>query len=167
MNAVKYLSHSNQFNRPQLLNCQLHPHRQLWGVTSSHLARSGELERMLSLERAESQRLRGAVAEDDHGDKTNEVKGVSLLPFKTQNAHAIYLYDETCQNDFDSIRCGECLFGMPSRQSWQRGQLKQKHEMLRETPRKRSPDGKRMEKMELGINRINYIGMLFSTSQHF
>ena len=54
------------------------------------------------------------------------------------------------QNDFDSIRCGERLFGMPSRRSWQRGQLKQKHEMLRETPRKRSPDGKRMEKMELG-----------------
>ena len=47
----------------------------------------------------------------------------------------------------------ECLFGMPSRRSWQRGQLKQKHEMLRETPRKRSPDSEKMEKMELG-----YIG---------
>ena len=71
MNA-EYMSRS-KFNRPQL-----HPHRQLWSVTSSHLARSGELERMLSLERAESQRLRGAVAEDDHGDQMNEVKGISL-----------------------------------------------------------------------------------------
>ena len=37
--------------------------RQLWGATSAQLARAGELERVLALERAENQRLRGAVAE--------------------------------------------------------------------------------------------------------
>ena len=78
------------------------------------------------------------------------MKSKASLCYHSRLRMPIYLYDETCQNDFDSIRCGECLFGMPSRRSWQRGQLKQKHEMLRETPRKRSPDGKRMEKMELG-----------------
>ena len=68
------------------------------------------------------------------------------MPFKNQNAYTM----RHAKMILVAFYACEWLFGMPSRRSWQRGQLKQKHEMLRETPRKRSPDS---EKMELG-----YIG---------
>ena len=65
--------------------------RQLWGTTSTQLARSGELERMLALERAESQRLRGALAEAPMAGSSQEPVMATFLQFLEESSETFFL----------------------------------------------------------------------------